>query len=217
MEGEKLIMGSRENILGRLRRIPSDYQDTSLINIPETAQPANVEMFIDKARLAGAQVDRVSNDDDARETIENLVRENNYHSIITSNDSLIRRLKLPNSLPVCNVEDIKRQEFRDIAFKAELGITSCDYGIADSGTIVIKHNHWNPRLISLAPNHHLCILEAQHIVPDRYSSVSALKNDGICDVAAITFITGISRSADIALNLVLGMHGPRKVNIIIIG
>jgi len=215
---EALTMSSRERILNRLRTVAKDQTSASVIPFPKIPKPGNLELFIEKVVLAGAEVDRVSTSEQAKEKVQNLIQINSYKSVIASKEEIIKNLNIHKMTSTLNIELFdwdKVKEYQKAVLKADIGITSCDYAIADSGTIVLEHKSSNPRMISLAPNHHLCIMKADQIVADRYSVVSAI-NTKPALTSAMTFITGVSRSADIALNLVLGMHGPRKVNIIII-
>lgn len=92
-------------------------------------------------------------------------------------------------------------------------MSGCDYALADSGTIVIRHDGDNQRLLSLAPDYYIALVKTSQMLKDRFDLAGILEKE---KTAAVTLITGVSRTADVALQVVLGMHGPRKVYIILI-
>ena len=103
--------------------------------------------------------------------------------------------------------------------KADIGITGADFAIADTGTLVLLSGPEKPRLTSLLPPVHVSILKKETIVPDIHRLFSMLGErygdyEDLC--SCISFITGPSRTADIELNLTLGVHGPEKTIAIIV-
>jgi L-lactate dehydrogenase complex protein LldG len=122
------------------------------------------------------------------------------------------------------MEDYKRD-----LFNVAMGLTTADYAIADTGTLVLlSHQKTRSgsaaraieqhRLISLVPPVHVCLLDSSRIVPDLttlMSRVGSLYQDGPRPLA-MTFITGPSRTADIELTLTMGVHGPREVHLLVL-
>jgi L-lactate dehydrogenase complex protein LldG len=96
--------------------------------------------------------------------------------------------------------------------RAEIGITGAEWGIADTGTLVLPSGPGQPRLVSLLPPVHLAVLHADRILPD----LPALFGRAGALPSALTFITGPSRSADIGLVPVLGAHGPIEVRVLLV-
>ena len=126
------------------------------------------------------------------------------------------------SVSFWNTEPLKSLEFTpetDLA-SADIGITGADFAIADTGTLVLLSGPQQPRLTSLLPPVHIAILKKENIVSNIHALFAKLgesygKNyDELC--ACISFITGPSRTADIELNLTLGVHGPGRAIVIII-
>lgn len=102
--------------------------------------------------------------------------------------------------------------------KADLGITGVDYAIADTGTLVVFSDDHTSRTFSLLPPVHIAFLKVGNILKDIHNLFYMLKetNRGITDQkSCLTFITGPSRTADIELNLTLGVHGPGKLIVFI--
>ena len=109
---------------------------------------------------------------------------------------------------------------RDAIARCGIGITGCDWAIAETGSIVLRSGPGHPRLHSLLPETHLALIPEKNILPHISSLGPELERVLTQEVGAspscVNFITGPSRSADIALTLIKGVHGPRDVFAIII-
>ncbi len=90
------------------------------------------------------------------------------------------------------------------------GISGADAGIADTGTLVIPSGRGKPQYVSLTPEIHFAILNADAICQDlsRGLQLPAIKGS-----SNVSLISGPSRTADIEMTLTLGVHGPRKVHV----
>jgi Uncharacterized conserved protein len=106
------------------------------------------------------------------------------------------------------------RERQAIAAQAELGITGSDWGIALSGSVVIKSNPQRGRAVSLIPPRHLTFLEASKI-RDNLGEVLQEISDSGNPPSAIELITGPSRTSDIEMDLSIGVHGPIEVYVVI--
>jgi L-lactate utilization protein LutC len=90
----------------------------------------------------------------------------------------------------------------------EVGITSADYALADTGSLVI---FTEPRLLSLLPPCHIAVIEESQIVASLDDVFRLHPVPG-----SMVVITGPSRTADIEMRLVRGVHGPGEIHVIII-
>jgi L-lactate dehydrogenase complex protein LldG len=95
----------------------------------------------------------------------------------------------------------------------DLGLSTAQLGIAETGTLVLRSALERHRLVSLVPPVHVALLRARDLLGTMAEALGALAN-GRCD-AAVTWITGPSRTADIELELVVGVHGPRELIVIL--
>ena len=100
-------------------------------------------------------------------------------------------------------------------FHIDVGVTTAQAGIAETGTLVLDSSVEHNRLISLVPPVHIAILDAARIYATLGETLAMLQNSGEVS-PAITFITGPSRTADIELTLAIGVHGPQELYVIII-
>jgi L-lactate dehydrogenase complex protein LldG len=97
--------------------------------------------------------------------------------------------------------------------EADAGLTAADWGIAETGTLVLPSGPDRPRLASLLPPVHVAVLRADRVLPDLpalFARTEALPS-------ALALVTGPSRSSDIGLTPVLGAHGPMEVMVVVVG
>lgn len=99
---------------------------------------------------------------------------------------------------------------------AELGITGAIAGIALTGSIVLDSSQRGARLASLLPDVHVALLDRRSIVSTPGDLLRALSERTTPLPSNLVLVTGPSRSADIELQLTVGVHGPRRVLIVLL-
>jgi L-lactate dehydrogenase complex protein LldG len=136
------------------------------------------------------------------------------------------------------------EAYKASIFEAGAGITTADYAIADTGTLVLlskkstdlftspaiagegaepiapRADGEQHRLISLVPPIHVCLLDPKRIVANLTELLTLVHKEFYLTGGpplAMTFISGPSRTADIELTLTKGVHGPREVHVLLCG
>jgi len=99
-------------------------------------------------------------------------------------------------------------------FGFDVGITTAQSAIAETGTVVLDSSDERHRLVSLVPPVHIVILEAFRIRETLAEVLTGLRS-GKEISPTVTFITGPSRTADIELTLAIGVHGPQELYVIV--
>jgi L-lactate dehydrogenase complex protein LldG len=102
----------------------------------------------------------------------------------------------------------------DELYDYDCGLTDVSYAVAETGSLVIRGSANHGRSLSLVPALHVAILEPRNFVGDLVDLFARLPKDG--EPANITLITGPSKTSDIEMNLVVGVHGPCKVQLFIL-
>ena len=106
---------------------------------------------------------------------------------------------------------------REQLLAADVGLTTAQLGIAETGTLVLESGQEHHRLVSLLPKVHIALLPRSRLVGSLGDAFARLSPEGGPPRArAITFITGPSRTADIELELVVGVHGPKQLIVLIL-
>ena len=218
------MTSAKEEILRRIRRATHD--------VPEEERPEDVpvergyrkeddspreelvERFAERVAEYEATVHRV-NEDGLPEAIAEACRSRG-----------VRRLVIPPGLPkewIPESVETLRDAARPRLTKEELdesdgALTGCSLGIAQTGTIVLDAGErQGRRALTLVPDYHLCVVREDQIVglvPEAFAKLAdTVKGEG----RAITFISGPSATSDIELNRVEGVHGPRTLEVLIVG
>jgi len=183
-----------------------------------------VAKFTSEVTAQTGVVHRVRDNDHALSKLTAIFKAGSVRTVMASNDNVVTGLDLPawgrkNNINVLRSRDFSdRKDFISAVFdEAEAGITGVDFAVAESGTIGLIHSKDQPRLISLAPIHHIAILPLDRLVPV-YENVTGVLFDKWENAPRhFTFITGPSMTADIQGIPFKGMHGPKRLDIILIG
>lgn len=103
---------------------------------------------------------------------------------------------------------------------AFIGVTSADFCLAETATLVMKTGPGRERSVSLLPSIHVAVIEIGQIVLNLAELYAVLKQEGKPPHHALTncltLISGPSKTADIELTMVHGAHGPRELHLFVI-
>ena len=113
-----------------------------------------------------------------------------------------------------------RSKIRQQIINSYIGVTSADYCVADTATLIMKDRPGQARSLSLVPSIHVAVIELQQVISDLKELYTLLSQDsgekfeGLSN--CMTCITGPSKTADIELVMVHGAHGPRELHLFVI-
>lgn len=118
---------------------------------------------------------------------------------------------------VCAAGDLKlvNKGLRDHLAGVTLGFTIADYGIAETGTLVINCPSEELRLATMICDFHVAVLPMGKIRKSAYDLEAELTKMFSTSPDYTSFITGASRTADIERVLALGVHGPLELHILL--
>lgn len=158
-------------------------------------------------------------------TLQSILTEWDSKSIIYSNDErfdeygLSEYLAGQEKLSIQKWDSDHKQENIDFARTADVGITFSDIALAESGTVVLFNDGLKGRPVSLLPESYIAIIPKSTIVPrltQAMKTIHELNDRGEQLAPCLNFISGPSNSADIEMNLVVGVHGPIRTTYIIV-
>ncbi len=190
--------------------VPRDYQHAST-----DAHPALVERFIDRVSDYGAALQRVSVGALPQAIADACARRS------------VRRLVLPADVPsewvalLDGVELLRDGPDSPLSVDAldssDGALTGCALAIAQTGSLVLDTGPaQGRRALTLVPDYHLCVLREDQIVGIVPEAVAAL-GDSARERRPITFVSGPSATVDIEFQRVQGVHGPRTLDILLVG
>jgi L-lactate dehydrogenase complex protein LldG len=196
-------MSSREAILGSIRShlaasppaepVPSLYSPEPTPPTPRAASV--VDVFKQSVEAVDGQCVVVQTEEELTRVLKNF-----GGRIAISDAPLLNRLGIePSTAGI---------------FEIDVGITTAQAAIAETGTLVLDSSRERNRLVSLVPPVHIAIVDASSIFQTLGEALAFIHQDGNIS-PAVTFITGPSRTADIELTLAIGVHGPQQLYVIV--
>ena len=106
-------------------------------------------------------------------------------------------------------------DLSEIAGRADIGLSTAAWAIAETGSLVLEHGPGQGRSVTLLPPTYVAILPADRVLRTIPEAIRMYVGGTL--PANVCFHTGPSRSGDIEMSLVVGMHGPGDVHVILVG
>jgi L-lactate dehydrogenase complex protein LldG len=128
---------------------------------------------------------------------------------------LAGRSYIASPAPILQSAGLATPFSRDACASAEFGVTSADFALADTGSLVFLSESHESRLISLLPPRHIAVIAHDQILPT-IDALFARVPHPAANSSSMVIVTGPSRTADIEMRLVRGVHGPGEIFVIIV-
>lgn len=183
--------------------------DRSYRDQPTRSMHDVVELLVDRLIDYKALVRRCQ-PDELPATIAAALADRSIHSIVVPPG-------LPDAWLTHAEVDIRVDELSAPLTVAELDathgvITACAVAVAETGTLILDGSpDMGRRAITLVPDYHLCIVDADDVEPDVPEGLARLDA-----TRPLTMISGPSATSDIELNRVEGVHGPRILEVVLV-
>lgn len=215
-------MSAKEEILARLRSAlaaPRRDEITTAEDVPRTYQRADDKQELRTApeKVRGVLVQRL---EDYTATVHRTTAAAAPEAIASAL-ARARSVVVPSGLPAPWLEGIDSTVVVDdgSASPHELDeidavLTGCHTAIALTGTLVLRgDDRGGRRAISLVPDHHVVVVDSEEVVLGVPKAIERMASD---PRAAWTMISGPSATSDIELSRVEGVHGPRRLEVVLI-
>ncbi len=170
-----------------------------------------IEQFIDRVADYRAVVHRVSAQG-LPEAIHAACARRSVRRLLVSND-------LPEEWLPHDVEIVRDRGLSYDEIDHNDGVlTASAIGVAQTGTIILDGGPGQGRrAISLIPDYHLCVIREDQVVGLIPEAITRLHDVAQAPGRPITWISGPSATSDIELNRVEGVHGPRTLEVLVVG
>jgi L-lactate dehydrogenase complex protein LldG len=199
-------MTAREEILGRIRSAigPTPMPRTDIPRRYRTSTADGLEMFLDRLGHYNARARQVK------------VAELDQAVRATLEERGAVRVVAPIGLPeawLANREPLHDDPPLDpqTLDQADGVVTTCAVAIAQTGTIVLDGGAgMGRRALTLLPDYHLCVVRGDQILGSIPEALARLD-----PTRSLTFISGPSATVDIEMVRVRGVHGPRRLDVLV--
>jgi L-lactate dehydrogenase complex protein LldG len=183
------------------------------------------EALATEVNAVGGQANIVDGWDAARETVTSLLHKHSARAALCWKHVVLDRLGLAELLAANGVRrydydalcERSVEEQRGSMLAADIGISSVDLAVAETGTLVMCSKPGQERVASLAPPVHLALVDQRQIVPDLFDVFDELARRGVDSLPSnLVFNTGPSKTGDIELRLTTGVHGPKHWHVVVV-
>ena len=215
-----------ESIRHRTRR--GRYKPTQAPDIAWTREGAPPEIppiedppvrFVEELNALGGHGRRVESLEEARDYVVSLARERGAKMLIRWDVEELEELGADYPLREEGVEVVlwrDLEDFREVAAEADIGLSTAEWAIADTGSLVLTSGAGKGRTVTLLPPTYVAVVPADRILRTVPEAIEKYAGDeGL--PANVVFHTGPSRSGDIEMEIFVGMHGPGDVHVLLVG
>lgn len=220
-------MTARDEILSRLKihsgntSLPAPWQ--SRRHFDDLAG-----RFAESLTKVKGQVYRARSMDEALSQVGELFTELNTHSVVYNDEVPINEVAWAERFPEIQFRSPPqvpdRQAWRESCAAAGVGITSADACLAETGSLVVSSGPGKSRLVSLLPPVHVALLPMARITTDIFTwKDTFLRKDAHSRQfpagpfpANTVLISGPSKTADIEQTMSVGVHGPKKLIVVLL-
>jgi L-lactate dehydrogenase complex protein LldG len=218
------MTSARDAILSALRaalspRVPFVADETPT-QLPVTRlEPTEdlVERFIAEVERVRGRTHRAGNAAEALDLVRDLLIAHHTRRVVMWDEAHLPLRGLPALLGTLGIERVCGSN--EAVAEADAGITGADCALATTGTLVLAAGPGRPRMASLLPPLHIALLSEDRILPrleDYLAAQRATRYSVFQRSSNVTLITGSSRTSDIEMHPVFGVHGPLELHVVLI-
>jgi len=201
---------------------PTNAPDVAWTPKEEPAENGSIEdptaRFIEELEALGGHGKRVASLDEASEYVLDLARERDAKLLLRWDVDELDALGVDVPLSETGVEVVVWRDlpdFREIAGKADIGVSTAEWAVAETGTLVLEGGPGKGRTVTLLPPTYIAVLPVDKVLRTVHEAIEKYSDGEV--PANVCFHTGPSRSGDIEMSLFVGMHGPGDVHVILVG
>lgn len=227
-------MADRDEYLSYLRSrakgSSGQYHPTLAPDVPWTAgtevgqrEEAATDLparFLDELESIGGKGERVATLAQAREYVLSLASEKGAKLLVRWDAPELRRLGVDKRLREAGTEVVvwrSLPDFRDVAGRADVGLTTAEWAVAETGSIIVTAAPGQGRTATLLPPVHVAVLPASRVLGTVEEAIGKYAEAGTELPSNLAFHSGPSRSGDIEMSLTIGVHGPGEIHVLLVG
>lgn len=170
--------------------------------------------FVTALTAAHGEVHRAATLDAALATLDDLLAGLGVRQVAVNAEPPLAGIDLAGRWPdihwrVAGQDD---DDLRTFCAAADAGITGADALLAETGTVVISSGPGKSRLVPLLPPVHIALASTSSLTADLFTWTAAR---GQAMPSSLTLVSGPSKTADIEQTMAIGVHGPKRLIVIL--
>jgi len=224
------LNSTREDFLTRVRQAVNAGNSPGLAGSTEPRGSTGyqgggtdpVGHFGEQFTAVGGVFHLVRNAETGVHIILNLLSDKSARRVLLGGGELLDQLNLAcrlkdSGIEVLSVDSLTQVSCQEPFFAADIGISGVDYLIAETGSVVLHSGTHQPRSLSLLPPVYIAVAERRQLAADLFDLFDPSDSKSLQRLPSCTsIVTGPSKTGDIELKLVTGVHGPGKIHVILI-
>lgn len=208
---------AREEILGRIRSALNDAPvGTTYAELPRSYDrkgkldhEASLHLLKDRLLDYDSDIVEVTHESEIASAVAEALQRASEQQVLVA--EAFPAAWLPSGIDVVRDTQLTTQQLDGLATV----VTTCEAAVSAPGTIILVHEGaQGRRAITLLPDHHICIVARSQVFelwPEAVAAIDARSR------YAITTISGPSATSDIEMTRIRGVHGPRRLSVILYG
>jgi L-lactate dehydrogenase complex protein LldG len=217
-------MSSRKQVLKKVRQALGRSESISEVPAPPSIDEPIVrlvhsdiglpELYARQAAENRIDIELLYVDELLPKLVE-FLRLNECQRVAISISPLLESLQVPQAISDAGIELLRWDQMpRDTVYDCDCGLTDVYCAVAETGSLVIRASEGHGRSLSLVPRIHVAIVEPKNFVADLVDLFEKISREGTA--SGTVLISGPSKTSDIEMNLVIGVHGPMKVKVFVL-
>ena len=203
-------MNNRTEILSRLPRTASEIVGG---RSHRRAYPDLPALFTQRLQAVKGEVHRVQNLNQGVEKLREIFEQLKIEKVAANLEPPFDAAQLRETFPNQGWQFAgESADFRRWCSEADAGLTSAVFGLAETGSLVLVPGPTQSRLTSLLPPVHIVLLPESRILPSIFDWVEKRPE---AFPSNLVLVSGPSKTADIEQTLVVGVHGPKRLIVIL--
>lgn len=204
-------MSGREEILGRLRNQAREAEWPPVWQSKRAFEDLAVR-FTDSLTAVKGEVRRAESLDRAWQEVGHILEEVGAQAVVANHEWQAE--DFTRRWPDCEWHLVGHTEgdLRSFCARADVGLSGAEAALAETGSIVVESGSEKSRLATLLPPVHVALVSTSCLVPDIFTWTAARSGKM---PANVTLISGPSKTADIEFTLTIGVHGPKRLIVVL--
>ena len=212
MQGSNLSLNNKKSPKASIEEIKKK------LALPNKPRPGDSQRLMNEMKLMRTDVCIVEGIEQAREKLFEIFQGYSGKSVVRWDHPDLDEIGVDEIAGKAGVSVLSYNHDRkssEIIATAKIGVTSVDYGLSETGTLVLMTAPGKEKSVSVLPPVHIAFLKNEKILKDLPDLFTAIKKENPENFRGMTFISGPSLTGDIEMIPVHGVHGPGKVFVVV--